>query len=92
MYTEKEFWIIPWRIIIPGMLGLIFFSAVFVLLLKLYKNKAVKKAMEQAGLRNVRYVKKYQGASPTLHFAIILLIVLIILFVVISASYFLFFA
>jgi len=92
LYTEKYFWIIPWKIITPIFLSLIFISALFILLLRLYKNKAVRKAMEQAGLGHVRYVKKYQGSSPALHFGLILLIVFIILFLIVTATYFIFFA
>jgi len=92
LYTEKYFWIIPWRIIIPTLLGLIFVSALFILLLRLYKNKAVRRAMEQAGLGHVRYVKKYQGPSPAWHFSLILLIVFIVLFLIVAAAFFIFFA
>jgi hypothetical protein len=92
LVAVKYFWIIPWNIIIPGLLGLIFIIGLVTLLLKLYKNKAVRRAMEEAGLSHVRYIKKYQGPSPTLHFFVVLLLVLIVLFLLIAAVYFLFFA
>jgi len=92
LFAPKYFWIIPWRIIIPVLLGIVMAAAFFMLLLKLYKNKAVRKAMEQAGMRKVRYVKKYQGPSPVFHFSIILLITLIVLFLIITGIYFIFFA
>jgi hypothetical protein len=92
LYTEKYFWIVPWKIIIPALLSLIILVSLFVLFLKLYKNKAVRKAMEQAGFRNVRYMKPQKGTSPAMHFSLILLSILIILFLLITAIYFLFFA
>jgi hypothetical protein len=92
LYTEKYFWIMPWKIIIPAMLSLIILISLFILFLKLYKNKAVRKAMEQAGFKNVRYMKPQKGASPVMHFSLILLSVLIILFLMTTAIYFLFFA
>ncbi len=92
LYTEKYFWIIPWKIIMPLTLGFIFFLAVFILMMKLYRNKAVKKAMQQAGLGHVKYVKKYQGPSPTAHLAMILLVVLGAIFLMMVVMYFLFFA
>lgn len=92
LFSEKNFWIIPWNIIIPVLLGLIIILALFILLLRLYRNKAIKKALEQAGLRRTRYVKKYQGPSPAMHFSLILLVVFIILFLLIGSIYLIFFA
>ncbi len=92
LYTEMIFWIIPWRIIVPILLTLIIAFALFVLFLRLYKNKAVKKAMAQAGLTNVRLVKKYQGSSPALHLSIIIAVVLVVFFIIMSGLYFLLFA
>ncbi len=92
LYTEKYFWIVPWKIIIPVLLSLIILVSLFVLFLKLYKNKAVRKAMEQAGFRNVKYFKQQKGPSAALHFSLVLLSVLIILFLLITAIYFLAFA
>ena len=92
LFARKYFWIIPWKIIIPALLGIVIVVSFFMLLLKMYKNKAVRSAMEKAGMRNVRYVKKYQGPSPVFHFSMILLIILIVLFIIITGIYFIFFA
>jgi len=92
LYTEKYFWIIPWKIVNPIIIGFIFFTALFILLLRLYKNKAIKKAMQRAGLGHVKYVKQYEGPSPTLHFAMILLVVLGIIFILMIVLYFMFLA
>lgn len=92
MYSEKIFWIMPWRIIVPTILILIILISLFVLFLKYYKNKAVKKAMKQAGFENIVYPKLQRGQSPVMHFALVLLTVFVVLFLVIVAAYFLFFA
>ena len=86
------FWIMPWRIIIPVLLVLVIITALAVLMLRLYRNKAVRRAMEQAGLGRVRYVKKFQGPSPALHLGVILLVVFIALLLIMSFVYFVFFA
>jgi len=92
LYTEMTFWIIPWRIIVPILLTLIIAFALFVLFLRLYKNKAVRKAMANAGLTNVKLVRKYQGPSPVLHLSIIIAVVLVVLLIIMSGLYFLLFA
>lgn len=92
MFSIVTFWIIPWKIIIPAGLSIVFLIALTVLFLKFYKNKAVKRAMQQAGMGHVRYVKKYQGTSPTAHLAMVLIIVFLVLFLLIGGIYLLFFS
>ena len=90
----KTFWIIPWRIIIPVFLALLFISGIFIFLIKLYKNKAVKKAIERAGISQTGYMRqtRAQGASPALHLGVILIIVFVIILFILTAFYFLFFS
>lgn len=92
LYTETVFWIMPWRIIIPTLLTLIIAVALLIIFLKFYKSRAVRKAMEQAGLGHVRLVRKYRGPSPVVHILVIILIVFILMMVVFSLLYFLLFA
>ena len=92
LFAETTFWIVPWRIIIPGLIGAIFLSALAILLLRLYRNQAIRKAMAQAGLGHVRYVKKFEGPSPALHFSLILLVVFIMMFLAVGSFYLIFFA
>lgn len=92
LFTEAYFWIIPWKILIPMLVALIILFALLIILLKLYKNKAVRRAMKQAGLGRIRYVKSAKGRSAALHFSIIMLVTFIVLFVILSLVYFLFFA
>ncbi len=92
IFSIITFWIIPWRIIIPSVLGFLFFGALIFLFLRLYRNKAVKKAMERAGLRHLPHNINPTGPSPTLHLAMVLIIVLLVLLLVIGAAYLLFFA
>jgi len=88
----KYFWVIPWRIITPLVSGLIFIIIIFVLFLKLYKNRAVKRVMKDMGLGRERYVSKYQGPSPVLRLGLILFVLLLLVFVLVGAMYFMFFA
>lgn len=92
LYTAQTFWIIPWRLIVPTLLVFLIIVLIIALFLKFYKNKAIRKAMQQAGFGNVRYVKKYQGPSPFLHFILVLTVVFIIIFLLVTAGYFLLFA
>jgi hypothetical protein len=83
---EKSFWIIPWRIIVPVGLTLLLLSLTMFFLLRLYRNRAVKQAMEKAGVGYQRQMKKQKGASPTLHLAMIIVasfIVMLLIFVII---------
>jgi hypothetical protein len=92
LVSQKTFWIVPWRIIMPVFLAIALFAGLFLFFIKLYKNKAVRKAMERAGIKEGRYVKKAKGPSPALHFAMVVLIVFAMLFIVLSGIYFLFFS
>lgn len=92
LYTEIYFWIIPWRIVIPLALGLALFILSFYLLMRLYKNKAVRRAMEQAGMGRVKYIPKFQGPSPTLHLGLIMVVMFIVIFLIVGAVYLIFFA
>lgn len=88
----KYFWIMPWRIIVPALLSIIIVLSIFTLMIRLYKNKAVKKAMQQAGLGQVKMVKRYKGSSPTMHLFLIIITLLILIFLLMTVFYFFFFA
>lgn len=88
----KTFWIIPWRIIIPAGLTMLFIFVFTFFLLRVYRNKAVKKAMQNAGIGRVQQVKKYQGPSPTLHLSMILITSFVILSLMFMAIYIFFIA
>ncbi len=92
VFQEKYFWIFPWKIIIPFFLGLIVLIAIFYLFLKIYKNKAINKALKDMGMVKERYVKKYQGPSPVRHFSMILFLLLLFAFILAGVIYFIFFA
>jgi len=87
IFSVVTFWILPWRIIIPLGLSVIFTTALMLLFLRFYKNKAIRRAMQQAGVGQVRYVKKFKGPSPTAHLAMVLIVVFLVVFVVISGIY-----
>lgn len=93
MVAYQSFWIIPWKIIGPFLLviGLIF--GLLLLTVKIYKDKAVKRAVGEAGIKKVKSMAtKGRGDSSLAHSLIILLTVIIILFLIFMSVYFLFFA
>ncbi len=92
LYTETTFWIIPWKIVIPASISLVIFLTLLILFLRFYKSKAVKRALQQFGLGQVRYVRRYQGPSPVWHFGLIISALLVIAFLVGVVSYFIFLA
>jgi hypothetical protein len=92
MTSANYFWIIPWKTILLVFVGIIFLLSLFWLLLKLYKNKAIKNAMEQAGIAQVKYVRQLDGPSPVLHIGLIILALLLIIAIILSFAFFLFFA
>ena len=89
---EKTFWIIPWKIVLPIFLAIVFVGALIVLIFKFYKSKAVKKAMQQMGMSQGANSKKAYGASPVMHFGLILMVFLVLVFILSIMLYFLFFA
>jgi hypothetical protein len=92
LFATKTFWIIPWRIIAPVAVSLLIIGILFFIFLRFYRNKAVRRALEQAGLGRARYIKKYNGTSPAWHFFLIILSVFIFLSLIIAGLFFLFFA
>lgn len=86
---DVYFWVFPWKIIIPAFLGIIFLVALIVLFLKFYKSRAVKKAMEEMGMTQVKYVKKIEGPSATLHLGLITAAILATIVLIAGAVYFL---
>ncbi len=89
--SQTSFWIIPWKIVVPIFLGLIFLAALLALFLKVYKSKAIKKALQDAGVGKVRYVKKYKGPSPLIYLGLIITLILILIFLVVGIIFLLFF-
>jgi hypothetical protein len=92
MFAEKTFWILPWKIILPVVIGLGLIIFLFSLLLRTYKHKTVKRALEQMGIAQTRYVKKYYGPSPSWRFALVFIIIFLIVFLLGFVGYFLFIA
>ena len=89
---KTYFWIFPTGIIVPIVIGLIVTMILFVVFLKMYKKRAIKKAMEQFGVRGGRdgYVGK-RHYSETREFVKNFLIILVASLSVIGAIYFLLF-
>lgn len=92
MIFDTYFWILPWKLIIPGVLAVVFIIVLISLLLKFYKNKAVKNAMREMGLAQVKYFKKYYGPAFGLHITLIIAIFTLLIFLFGLIIYFIFFA
>jgi hypothetical protein len=92
LYQEIYFWILPWKIIIPVLLSLIFLIILISLLLKFYKNKAVKNAMRQIGVMQARYGSKNNNPAFKLHLTIVITIFILLIFLISIIVYFIFFA
>lgn len=91
LYGEKSFWIIPWKIIVPGILIIAFLVSLVVFLLKIYKDRAVKKAMAQIGARRVSYSGKYKKVRLE-NVSLKLLTIIVLSLLVFLVVYFIFFA
>lgn len=65
LVAETFFWIIPWKIVIPVIIGLLIFLTLSYLSLKSYKDRAIKKALRSvgAGANGVRRVSKNSRAN-----------------------------
>lgn len=92
IYIEKDFWIIPWKIVGPVLISLAFTLLIFFFIIKFYKDKAVQGAMQRAGVVNVKNTKRRKDTSSTAHMGMVLLVVFIVVFLIVSAIYFFFLA
>jgi len=93
MIAYRSFWIIPWKVIGPFLIAIAVLFVLFILVVKLYKDKAVKSAMRKAGVNGAVKASKGQGGSSSFpHMIMVLLVVLIILFLIVMGAYFIFFA
>lgn len=88
--SETSFWILPLKILLPGVFSFLFLIFLLIIFVKFYKDKAIKKALEEAGLVKVRYIKKYEGPSPFVYLLIIVLIVFLLIFLVAGLFFVLF--
>lgn len=91
LYSQKTFWIIPWKIVGPFLIGFAIVIALFFISVKFYKEKAVRRAMESVGVRHTKKSTR-DGRSAVMHFSILLLIVLSVAFLLVTSIYFIFFA
>jgi len=92
LYMERHFWIIPWKIVGPILISVVVTLLVFIFLIRFYKEKAVRIAMQRAGVANARVSKRKKESSPMAQMGMVLLVVFIIVFLIVSAIYFFFLA
>lgn len=87
--VKTYFWVFPMKIIISAVLSIVITVLLFVLFLKFYKRRAIKKAMEQMGVRRKQMGHASRGYhSPVKHFILTLLILLVVTFAVMGLLYF----
>ncbi len=92
LYGQTSFWIIPLKIAGYGFGGLIVLLIIFVISIRMYKNRVVEKVLKEAGVEKVVYVKKYKNGSPGLHLSIVgLIIILGVIFIILALGTILFF-
>ncbi len=89
LHGEKYFWIIPWKIVGPVIGIFLVVVVLFTLFVRIYKNKAIKKAMGKAG---VAYKGGSMKNSDSGQFGLAMFTVFIILFFILFSLYFLLFA
>ncbi len=80
---QTSFWIVPWNIVIPAAIGFIFILALSFLVVNLYKNRAVRQALQRVGVaqtKNLR-VPEPEAASRIYTFLVILVILILVLIV-----------
>jgi len=91
LYGEYKFWIMPWRLLL--IVGAIVFTALilFWLFLRFYKEKAIQKAMEKAGIKQSGRSRRSKNApSPTAHLFVIFIFVLLAVLFIFATIYLLF--
>ncbi len=87
--VKTYFWVFPMKIIISAVLSIVITILLFVVFLKFYKRRAIKKAMEQMGVRRGQTIHRSKTYhSPVKHFLFTLLILLFVGFVVMGLLYF----
>lgn len=89
--AQTSFWILPLKVVIPALLVFLILVFLLIIFVRAYKHYAVKRALEEAGLLKVRYVKKYEGPSPFVYLFIIGFIVLILIFLIFGLFFLIFF-
>ena len=94
MYSETFFWIIPWKILLPSLVALISIVILVLTLMKLYRDKAFKRAMEELNMAQVSYknIKKGMDEVPRIPIGILVLFFLSLVFLLGAIIYFIFFA
>jgi len=86
------FWIMPWKIIIPVLVGILLILILSYLSLKSMKNRAVKKALKNAGGGTVRAHRVAQGHVSNRHLNLMMFAIMALFFILILAVLLLLFA
>ncbi len=51
------FWIVPWKIVIPSLVGIIALAVLLVAIVRFYRNRAIKQVLEDLGAGNISYTR-----------------------------------
>jgi hypothetical protein len=86
------FWIIPWKILIPSIIGLISLIALILAISRFYKNKAVRKVIEELGAGQALSSKQTANTSNKLPIGLITAFFVSLVFLCGVIIYFIFFA
>jgi hypothetical protein len=86
------FWIVPWKILIPSLIGLISLIALIFATSRFYKNKAVRKVIEELGAGQALSLKETAVQSNKLPIGLITAFFISLVFLCGVIIYFIFFA
>jgi len=84
LYAQTSFWILPLKIILPIVAGILTFVTIFVLFLRFYKQLAIKTALEEAGIPfSLKPRGRKRPALPLILTFILILLAILIIFALI---------
>ena len=90
IFAEKSFWIVPWSIVLPVVVGVVFLFLIIYYLFKRSKEKALKQVMQAAGLEHKKISK--ENKEESFYSMMIVLISVALVLLLGGIIFFLFFA
>jgi len=85
------FWIVPWKIIIPSVIGMAALIVLIVIIIRFYRNKAIRQILEELGAGQLNYQRPASapGRAPI---GLIILFFTALVFLIGVIIFFIFFA
>lgn len=59
--SVSYFWVIPWKVLVPSLIGLISLVILLIAIMRFYRNKAIKQVLEDLGAGNIAYSRPTTG-------------------------------